>query len=71
MPAHPLIDMTGVRVGGFVVVEKAPTKWNHACWWLACDACKEQRFEKGSSLRRAQAGRYTVWCRKCGAGEPQ
>jgi hypothetical protein len=58
----------GAQVQGFLVVERAPTppSLHHYCWWLRCKACGEQRWETGSTLRRAARGRFRIWCRHCG-----
>jgi len=66
------VDMLGVRVGGFQVVDRAwrGRRRDRAYWWLRCDACAEWQMEDGGWIRQAVAGRRTLWCRHCDAGKP-
>lgn len=45
-----MIDLTGLRFGKLVVIDKGPTKKSHITWKCKCD-CGEEKYIRGCHLR--------------------
>lgn len=61
----PFIPMTGVQIGAFHVLDRVYVDGaTRAQFWVRHE-CGEQEIEGGTTLRRAQAGRWMLRCKRC------
>jgi ribosomal protein S27E len=61
------IEMSGETIGNLQVVDYAKVRARRAYWWVLCLECQHQQAERGTNLRKAQRGAFTIRCKGCGA----
>ena len=60
------IPMDGQTVGSLQVIDYARSGNHGAHWVLMCLECKGQQIERGTNIRKAQRGGFTITCKGCG-----